>query len=192
VVDAARAADVGHLVYVSVAGADRPTEVPLFESKRRVEEYLTSSRLPFTIIAPVYLMENLWNPWNVPVLASGRFPSPVPPTRKLQQIAIADVVELASYVLGRPDEFVGQRLEVASDELSALDAVEIVAGLTGRRLEVAAAVSGGPLPLFSWLDRMGYAIDIDRLRERFPEIGWRRYREWAQVQDWSIVGGLGS
>jgi nucleoside-diphosphate-sugar epimerase len=40
VIDAARIAEAPHLVYVSVAGADRPTDVPLFESKRRVEDYL--------------------------------------------------------------------------------------------------------------------------------------------------------
>ena len=97
VIGAVRAARVRHLVYVSVAGADQPSQVPLLESKRQVEQYLAASGVPFTIVAPVYLMDNLWNPWNLPV---GRFPSPVPPTRSLQQVPLGDVVEFAAYALG--------------------------------------------------------------------------------------------
>jgi uncharacterized protein YbjT (DUF2867 family) len=187
IVDAAEAAGLEHVVYVSVAGADRRTDVPLFESKRQVEEYLSQSSLPFTIIAPVYFMDNLWNPWNLPVLAAGRFPSPIPPARKLQQIPLGNVIDFAAYALGRRDEFIGRRVEIASDDLSALEAVEVVADLTGRRLEVDTRVNGGPLPLFWWLDRVGYTIELNDLRERFPDIHRRRFRAWAQTQDWSLV-----
>ena len=60
--DALSSAGIGHLVYSSGAGADRPTGVPIFEGKRQIEEYLNARRLPATILAPVYLMENLFNP----------------------------------------------------------------------------------------------------------------------------------
>jgi uncharacterized protein YbjT (DUF2867 family) len=146
-----------------------------------------ASGVPFTIIAPAYFMENLWNPWNLPVLAAGRFPSSVPPARRVQQIAVDDVVRFAAHVLDHRDVFVGQRIEVASDELNALEAAQIVSELTGSRLEVDGKVNGGPLPLFSWLDRVGYAIDVEALRRRFPEIAWRRFEEWARSQEWSIV-----
>jgi hypothetical protein len=36
-------------------------------------------------------MENLFNPWNIPSLRSGRFPSPIPIDAPLQQVAIIDV-----------------------------------------------------------------------------------------------------
>jgi uncharacterized protein YbjT (DUF2867 family) len=145
VVDAAREAGVAHLVYVSVAGADRPTGVPLLESKRTVEEHVAASGVPSTIIAPVYFMENLWNPWNLPVLAAGRFPTPVPRSRMLQQVSIGDVVELTTYVLGRADELARERIEVAADELTASDAAEVVAGLTGRTsLDIDANIDRGP------------------------------------------------
>src|SRR5262249_54114351 len=86
--DALRAVTVGHVVYSSGAGADRHTGVGILEGKRQVEEYLSERRLPTTILAPVYLMENLFNPWNLPALESGVFPSPLPPTRHVQQIPI--------------------------------------------------------------------------------------------------------
>jgi uncharacterized protein YbjT (DUF2867 family) len=184
IIDAAVAAGAGRLVYVSVAGADSATEVPLFESKRRVERYLRGSSLPFTIVAPVYLMENLWNPWNRPVLEAGRLPSPLPPDRMLQQIPIADVVSFVCHVLERPSDFRGERIEIASDELTALDAAAIVGGLVGRPLSVE-KTSAGPIPMFLWLDRVGYTVNIAELRARLPDVGWHRYSEWAETQDWS-------
>ncbi|MCA1703941.1 MAG: NmrA family NAD(P)-binding protein, partial [Actinobacteria bacterium] len=66
VAEAAKAAGVGHFVYSSAAGADRGTGVPVFESKGQVERQIRSLGLPYTIIAPVYFMENLFNPWNLP------------------------------------------------------------------------------------------------------------------------------
>jgi uncharacterized protein YbjT (DUF2867 family) len=187
VVDAARAAGVEHVVYVSVAGADRPSEVPLFESKRQVEAHLRGSGVPSTIVAPVCFMENLWNPWNMPLLARGRFPSPIRAGRTLQQIALEDVLRFATYALTHPGELLRERVEVAADELDALEAASIVGQLTGRTLEVDAKPVGGPQPLFAWLDEVGYSVDIDSLRGRFPAIGWCRFRDWAAGQDWSRI-----
>jgi uncharacterized protein YbjT (DUF2867 family) len=187
VVDAARAVQVSHLVYVSVAGAEEVTDVPLFESKRRVEQRLTASGVPYTIIAPTFFMENLWNPWNVASLARGRFPSPIAPARTIQQISIGDVIELAARVIAEPSEFIEARIPVAADDVSALDAVEIIAQHTGQRLSIDDHPSGGPAPLFSWLERVGYSIDIDQLRRRVPSISWRRYADWVRSQDWSFL-----
>src|SRR5512140_474013 len=58
-VDAARRAGIAHMVYTSACNADRHTAIPSFESKLRVEQHLRASGVPYTIIAPVYFMENL-------------------------------------------------------------------------------------------------------------------------------------
>jgi len=77
IIDAAAPAG-GHLVYLTVAGADQPTGVPVMDSKHAVERYLRAAGVPHTIVAPVYFMENAWNPWNAAALTAGRLPSPVP------------------------------------------------------------------------------------------------------------------
>src|SRR6266536_5281659 len=46
------------LVYVSGAGADRPTGVAVLESKRAVEQGIAALGLAATVLAPVYFMEN--------------------------------------------------------------------------------------------------------------------------------------
>ena len=60
--EAAKAAGVGHLVYSSVANADKNTGIPHFDSKRKVEEHIEGLGSPYTIVAPVYFMENLLAP----------------------------------------------------------------------------------------------------------------------------------
>jgi uncharacterized protein YbjT (DUF2867 family) len=185
VVAAAAAASMRHLVFVSVAGADRPSNVPAFESKRLVEDRLRESAVPHTILAPVYLMENLWNPWNLPVLHAGRLPSPIRPELPLHQVALSDIIVFAAHVLGRRADFLGRRIEIASDRLSALEAAATLGELLGRQPEVELQNAVGPAPLFDWLDRVGYTTDVEELRRRFPEIGWHRYRDWARRQDWS-------
>ena len=62
IVNAAQAAGATHIVYSSVAGADQKTGIPHFESKFKVEQHLRTRGVRFTIIGPVYFMENLIAP----------------------------------------------------------------------------------------------------------------------------------
>jgi uncharacterized protein YbjT (DUF2867 family) len=186
--DALSSAGVGHLVYSSGAGADRPTGVPAFDGKRQVEEHLNARRLPATILAPVYLMENLFNPWNVPALAAGVFPSPVPPHRAIQQIPVVDIAGIAVHALEHRDELLGQRIELASDSLTGLEEARIISAAWGRELEIReVSPAGGLQVLFDWLDRVGFTVDIAGLRRDFPDVRWHRFAEWARSQDWEMV-----
>jgi len=57
IADAAAAARVPHVVYSSVGGAERHTAIPHFDSKRRVEEYLSALGLSTTFVRPTFFME---------------------------------------------------------------------------------------------------------------------------------------
>jgi uncharacterized protein YbjT (DUF2867 family) len=114
VADGAAMAGIGHLVFVSGDGAAPNSPLPLFRTKHRVEEHIRSLGIRYTILAPVYLMENLFNPWNLPFLRAGSFPSPIPIGAPMQQVAAADVIALAAKVLDDPAEFTGQRIRVAA------------------------------------------------------------------------------
>jgi uncharacterized protein YbjT (DUF2867 family) len=48
--------------------------VPVHDGKHAVEERLGALGLRHAILAPVYFMENAFNPWNLAALASGRSP----------------------------------------------------------------------------------------------------------------------
>jgi uncharacterized protein YbjT (DUF2867 family) len=186
--DALSAARVGHVVYSSGAGADRRTGVPVFEGKRQVEEYLNARRLPATILAPVYLMENVFNPWNVQALAAAVFPSPLPPRRAIQQVPIVDVAALAVHALEQRDDFLGERIELASDSLTALEEAAIISSVSGQELEVREVTPGGGLQLlFDWLDRVGFSVDIAELHRAHADVPWHTFADWAASRNWEMV-----
>lgn len=59
-IDAAKAAEVEHFVFISVLGADRGYEdAPVFKAKWAVEQYLRQSGLNYTILRPSGFASNL-------------------------------------------------------------------------------------------------------------------------------------
>lgn len=195
-VDALSAAHAPHLVFVSGAGADRHTEVAVLDAKRSVERRIAELRLPATVIAPVYLMENLFNPWNLAAIASGVLPTPVPPALRLQQVATADVLALSVQAIEHPDAFTGERVEVASDAPTGEEAASVLSDLLGRGL-TARQLAGPGLPpglvaLFGWLERDPSPVDIGALRGRFPAIAWHSFGAWAQQQLARLTEASGS
>jgi uncharacterized protein YbjT (DUF2867 family) len=186
VAEAAAAAGVPHLVYVSGDGAAADSPLPLFRAKHAVEDHIRSLKIPHTILAPVYFMENLFNPWNIPVLQTGRVPWPIRLDMPLQQIALADLVAFAADAIGRPADTNGQRIALASDEVTGHEAAAAISAAIGRDL-AAEETNADKLPpglraLFRWLETTGHGVDIRALREADPEVGWRRYDGWAREQ----------
>jgi len=192
IVTAAKDAGVRHVIYSSVAGADQNTGIPHFESKFLIEQHLRTVGVPFTIIAPVYFMENLIAPWNIGALASGVYPMALPAGRKLQQIAVADIAGFAAEVVARPEEFAGQRIDIASDEHTGTEAAATLSRASGREmkyLEVSLEqIRAGNEDLglmFDWINRVGYHADITGLQGRYPNVGWHSLEAWAAAQDWN-------
>jgi uncharacterized protein YbjT (DUF2867 family) len=183
---AVHAAAVPHLVYSSGDGAAPDSPLPLFRGKFAVEEQIRAKGIPHTILAPVYLMENLFNPWNLPLLHAGVFPSPVPVERPLQQVAVVDLAAFAVHVIEHPEGFLGNRIRLASDQLAAEQAAEILGTALDRTLQTEQIDLDGLPPalraLFEWLDRVGHEVDIEALRRAHPEVGWHRYEDWGRAQ----------
>jgi uncharacterized protein YbjT (DUF2867 family) len=183
---AAQAAGVPHLIYLSGDGAAPDSPVPLFQAKWRVEEAIRASGVPHTILAPTYLMENLFNPWNLEPLRAGVYPSPISVDRPLQQTATEDLLALAALAIERPGELAGCRIPTASDELTAEQAAEGISRLIPRTLEARPApLEQLPPPLqalFGWLESPGHEVDIGALHAEFPEIDWHSYGDWAGTQ----------
>lgn len=194
ITDSAKAAGVGHLVYSSVASADRATGIPHFDSKYEVEKYIISSGVPYTIIAPVFFMANLLQPWILPNLRQGKLAQAMPATRSLQQIAVTDIGGFAAAVFERRDTVFGRRIDIAGDELTGDEAAAILSEVTSREIryegfppDVLRAQSEDMALMYEWFDHTGYAADIDGLRRDFPEVVWHDFEEWARKQDWSVL-----
>lgn len=199
--DAAKMEKVHHLVYTSVASAPLNTGIAHFESKYWIEQYIRRLGVPFTIIAPVYFMENILRPWSLPALQEGRLAIGLPSSRSLQQVAVRDIAHFTALVLEYPEKFLGMRVEIASDEISGVQAAEILSYVSGLKIEYQEIPISQDIPLsrvpfmseeyatmLGWMDRVGYSADIASLRNRYPEVGWHGYEQWARTLDWSALG----
>ena len=191
VLAAAERAGVGHLVYSSVASADRATGVPHFDSKYAVEQAIARSAVPYTIIAPVFFMDNLTSPWFAPGIADGTLAMAMTGTTPLQQIAVADIGAFAAAVFERREAVFGRRFDIAGDELTGDHAASILVAVTGRQVayagfppEAMREQSQDMALMYEWFESTGYAADIDGLRREFPEVAWHRFADWARQQAW--------
>ncbi|GGD60283.1 NmrA/HSCARG family protein [Rhizobium anhuiense] len=198
VANAAKAAGVGHLIYSSVADADKKTGIPHFDSKYLVEKHIAGLGIPYTISAPVAFMENTVAPWAIDGLRQGVYAAALPPTRVLQQITIDDIGAFVAALAERREQVFGKRFDIAGDELSGEQQVKILSEVLGRpityrELPIAAIrqQSEDTALMFEWFDRTGYDAGIAALRRDFPEVGWHSYADWARGFDWSVLGRAG-
>jgi len=194
IVRAAAAVGVPHLVYSSVAGADRATGIPHFDSKFEIEKEVRRSGAPFTIVAPVFFMENFLADYMAAGLAQGSISMGVPATRRLQQIALADIAQFTALVMERRESFLGKRIDIASDELTPTATAAAITEASGRHIEYTALSIDSVRQwnedlarMYEWFDRVGYDADIVGLRWLYPEVDWHRFSTWAREQDWSAV-----
>ena len=197
--DAAKAAGVGHLIYSSVADADKKTGIPHFESKYLVEKHVAGLGIPYTISAPVAFMENVVAPWSIGALRQGTHAFAMPPKRVLQLVALADIGAFVAALAERREQVFGKRFDFAGDELSGEEQAKILSEAIGRpigyqEIPIAAArqQSEDAALMFEWFDRVGYDVDIAALHRDFPEVRWHSFADWARAFDWSALGRTAS
>src|SRR6476646_2400186 len=190
--NAAKAAGV-HLVFTSVGSAHRQTGVQHFGSKYEVEKHIADIGVRATVLAPVYFMENLL--YGREQLAKGIYAAPLPPTRRLAQVAVADIGTVAVRLLEDPARFAGKRFDLAGDELTGNDVIAVLARVTRRPFTYFQV----PLDVFrqrmgedqakmaEWFDRVGFTADRAALRREFPDIAFHDFESWAKAQDWNAL-----
>jgi uncharacterized protein YbjT (DUF2867 family) len=131
IIDAAVHAGVGHVVYSSGLGADRPELSALQRNKSQLEAYLRAAPVAGTILRPVGFMENYLGPFRG-LRPDGVLASVAPPDVPEQLIAVADIGAFAALALTKPDEWAGRELAIAGDELTVPDIAAAIAAATGK------------------------------------------------------------
>jgi uncharacterized protein YbjT (DUF2867 family) len=192
VADAAKAAGA-YLVYTSVGSADRKTGIPHFDSKYAVEQHIAKIGVKASIVAPVYFMENL--AFTRDQLREGVYATPLTVGRKLAQVAVADIAAFAVLALENADRFAGKRHDIAGDDLTGNEAVEILSRVTGKAFSyfqvpmdmIRQRMRDDGVKMYEWFERVGYTIDLANLKREFPEVGWHSFETWARTQDWTGI-----
>jgi len=189
--DAAAAAQVPHVVFSSVGGAERNSGVPHFESKRRIEEYVQTRGLSATIVRPVFFMDNFAS--MAPTVEGNELVLrlPVPDGIKLQMVATRDIGVVAAAALLDPAA-VPAAIEIAGDELTGSEiaaAFGAHAGLAARYEALPVEVLDGQDDLqkmFRWFaDTPAYQGDIAAVRGIDPDL-WN-LQAWLQATNYSVA-----
>jgi uncharacterized protein YbjT (DUF2867 family) len=172
------------LLYSSVGGAERHSGIPHFESKRRIEKFLTGV-VPLNLVRPTFFMENLLgmigrdgDDWAVRL--------PMPGDVPLQMISVRDIGKSAAALLARRDPDAAP-VEIAGDEVTG----EQIAEQLGQRLGTPARFVDLPLEalgddddlrtMFDWFTKLpAYRADFDRTRELVPDL--ENLATWLQRQ----------
>jgi uncharacterized protein YbjT (DUF2867 family) len=189
-VDAAAAAQVPHVVFSSVGGAERNSGVPHFESKRRIEEHLLSRGLSATIVRPVFFMDNFLSMAptveNNELVVRLAFPDGI----KLQTVAVRDIGVVAAAALLDPAA-IPATIEIAGDELTGSE----IAATFGARVGLSARYEALPVEvldgnddlqkMFRWFaDTPAYQADIAAVRRIDPDL-WN-LPAWLQATNYSV------
>jgi uncharacterized protein YbjT (DUF2867 family) len=181
--DIAKDNKVEHLVYSSVASADKNTGIPHFESKYKVEQHIKDLGIPYTIIGPTFFMEN----WLSPGLEQGQLALPLSPSSILQQSALENIAEFSALVLESRKPFLGKRIDIASDEVTGEQAAETLSNVLGYKIKYVAVpleqvyrANDDMARMYDWYEKVGTRIDITGLHQEYPEVNWLTFKDWAR------------
>ena len=192
VANAAKKAEIKHFVYSSVGGAERKTQIPHWESKWEVENYIRQLGLPATVIRPVSFMETYYIDQVEIGILKGKLADPIRGNKPYQTIATDDIGAFVALAFERPSEFIGKALEIAGSELTNVEAAKVFSQVLGKPVKFQRI----PLPLvrlllgkefhamFRWFNDAGYQADIPGLRRAYPEIHLHTLEEWLRMEGW--------
>ncbi|GAB7525704.1 NmrA/HSCARG family protein [Paraburkholderia sp. 2C] len=191
VIEAAKRQSVVHVVYSSVGSADEKTGLPHFESKIEVESHLRSSGLQYTILRPVFFMEN-WHRGFGESIRSGQLQQPLNPTATLQMVAVDDIGAFSSLAFEHPDEWKNRTFSLAGDELSMQQIADAFSRATMRDVKYVQVSwdqfeknMGRELTMmYRWFEEKGFHFDIDEVRHVYPQT--HTFGQWLNTH-WDIT-----
>ncbi len=193
-IDLAKETGIKHLVYTSVADADKQTGIPHFDSKFKVEQHLIQSGVPFTIIAPVFFYDNMMAPFTLPGLQHGQLAQALPANIPLEGISVKNIGEFAGLILENPERFLGKRINIAGDELDGNRWAEVLSAASNKQIgyseipvEMLEQSSTDMAKMYRWFRSVGYDVNVNQLKREYPEIHWDSLAEWASQQDWKVL-----
>ena len=176
VANAAKRSNISLFVYSSVASADQRTGIPHFDSKFRIEETIRGTGMRYTIVRPVFFMEN----WLVmrQAIEGGALSLPLTPETRLQMVAVDDIGGVVATALERASKWQDKTIEIAGDELSMSDLAQAFTRASGREVRYVQVPwdefeqqAGKEITLmYRWFQDKGYHVDIGATRNDYPKL----------------------
>ncbi len=191
VADAAKTAQVQHLVQASAGTGQRGTGIPSWESKLTIEDYHRSLGLPWTILRPMAFMELMTDKTFFPNASTFHvMPKLMGSQKPVQWISTDDLGAIAALVFSDRERFLGRDLKLCAD-VQTIDQVRAIYQET-----VGKPAPHFPMPLFmfrmftgddmikmwTWLRTAEIQVDAAETRQLFPEA--RGVRDW--LTRWTV------
>ncbi|MFP8954223.1 NmrA/HSCARG family protein [Natrialbaceae archaeon A-arb3/5] len=202
IAEAAADAGVDHFVFSGVGSHERDTGVPHFDSAWEIEQHAQDLDLPMTVLQPVFFFQNL-EAFAEDVVEDGQLALPLEEGVSLQMIDTDDVGRATAVVFENPDEFVGERIELAGDELTLAETADVLSAVTGTDVDPVHVPIEDAYESFGeeftvmceWFNEVGYSADIDHLEDQLGfefvdletylrENGWKDKEGMASVPGW--------
>ena len=186
---AAREADVKHFIYTSVASADKNTGIVHFDSKFTIEEFIRSIDIPYTIIRPVFFMDNFF--MMKEQIDQGNIMNAILTDVQVQMLASNDIGRIVAKVFGDREKYIGKALDIAGDSLTMPDAARIIGEKLGKEIGYTAlsmedfksAMGEEYAGMVDWFNKVGYSVDIDEL-EKSTDLKLEKFSDWVSNIDW--------
>ncbi|WP_433413658.1 NmrA/HSCARG family protein [Microtetraspora malaysiensis] len=186
VADAAKAADVRHLVYSSVGGAESQNRFYVERGwgpieKWQIEEHIRDLGVPATILRPAVFMEDFTSPARF--FQNGSLTVPWRDDLAMHLIAIDDVGAFAALAFADPDTHVGQAMEIAGDRLTTPQIADALGTATGRPiphsrvpLDIVWKHNPEVAKVYTWADEAYF--DSDPASARMAHSGLMDFGTW--------------
>ena len=198
VADVAAEEGVDQFVFSGVGSHDEDTGVPHFDSAGEIDDHIRSLDLPWTILKPVFFMENL-EAFAEDIVEDGRVALPLAGGVGLQMVTYDDLGHAAAVAIANPEEFVGESIDLAGDERSLAETAEILTEVTGRDVEAVHVPIEDAYETFGeeftvmceWFNEVGYSADVPALGDRFG-FEFTTLEEYLRGAGWEDKRGMDS
>jgi NADH dehydrogenase len=146
-IDAAKESGVKQFIFTSLSIADPNSPVPFVQAKAKTEDYLRSSNIPYTIVAPNAFMETwIALPVGIPAITGQNVTIVGEGKRKHSFISLFDVAKFIIASIDNPIA-INQRVVIGGPEpISLVDGVSVFEKVIGRKINVNHIAIGEPVP----------------------------------------------
>ncbi len=186
--DVAKKANLKHIVYSSVGGADRYSKVDHFCYKKEIEEYLRKLGKPYSIIRPAGFMDEFANPKSIRFI-TGMLNLYLPENKMFQLISIQDIGKFVAIVIDNPGKYVGKELEIAGDNLTLDKVFEKIEKVSHKKLSpmkvpgfVKYLLPKIMRQMFTFYAEDGWRADISLLKKENPEL--LTFEDWLKTTNY--------
>lgn len=195
--DVAAEEGVEQFVFSGVGSHDQETGVPHFDSAWEIDQYAQELDLPLTVLQPVFFLQNLEA--FAEDVTEGTLALPLEEGVPLQMVDVDDVGHAAAVALERPEEFIGERYDLAGEEATLEETAAVLSEVTGREVEAVHVPIEEAYDSFGeeftvmceWFNEVGYDAPIDELPETFG-FEFTGLEEYLRRNGWEEKEGMAS